>query len=327
MDEDEDWEAILPSVELASRFLDDPGITPFFAGLAGNSVRRLDDPIHQKSHNREFAQWEFDNTVGKENNTATENALFAMMAFRKWIVLGFEKLEDCHGLTGWFLLASIIIHEITHCAWKVRALNTGTTDLAEPYLRDRPTNKLGYEVEKMVFSGLIRASGKKNHASAPYGMIIARYPGPNNADDDNDLELFPRGLPRDWNQVWCTEYPVHMGLCKRMFTKNFWDGEVARYGLAACRPERKKGVRGYSKKIKKVDPLKAGLSPKSLALHHLTVDRRNQRIRATVEADDIDRSDTEDEEEDGFVIRGRHKRAVELAEGYEDGDIPMADAL
>ncbi|KAH0352343.1 hypothetical protein KCU83_g3958, partial [Aureobasidium melanogenum] len=341
MNEDEDWEAILPSVELASRFLHDPGITPFFAGLADNNVRNLDDPIHQKTHNREFAQWEFDNTVGKENNTAIENALFAMMAFRKWIVLGFEMLEDCHGLPGWsdaeqkcvigldirFLLAAIIIREIAHCAWKIHALDTGTTELAEAYLRDRPTNELGYEVEKMVFSGLIRASGKKNHASASYGMIIAHYPGPNNADDDNDLEFYPRGLPRDWNQIWCTEYPVHMGLCKRMFTKNFWDGEVARYGLAACRPERKKGVRGYFKKIRKVDPSEAGLSPKSLALHHLTVDRRNQKIRAAVRADDINRSDTEDEEEDGFVIRGRHKRAVELAEGDEDGDVPMADAL
>ncbi|KAG9633488.1 hypothetical protein KCU64_g15789, partial [Aureobasidium melanogenum] len=340
MNEDEDWEAILPSVELASRFLDDPGITPFFAGLAGNNVRKLDDPIHQKTHNREFAQWDFDNTVGKENNTATENALFAMMAFRKWIVLVFEKLEGCHGLTGWsdaeskcvvgldirFLLAATLIHEIAHCAWKIRALDTGATELAEPYLRDRPTNELGYEVEKMIFSGSIRASGRRDHVSAPYGLRIERYPGPNHADLDNNLELFPRGQPRDWNQVWCTEYPVHMGLCKRMFTKNFWDGEVVRYGLAACRPERKKRVRGYFKKIEKADPLEAGLSPKSLALHHLTVDRRNQKIRAAVKADDVDRSDTEDEESDGFVIRGRHERAVELAEGDEDGDVPMADA-
>lgn len=76
-----------------------------------------------------------------------------------------------------------------------------------------------------------------------------------------------------------------------------------------------------------MDPLEAGLGPKSLALHHRTVDCRNQKPRAAVKADDIDRSDTEDEEEDGFVIRGRHKRAVELAEGDEDGDVPMADAL
>lgn len=35
MDDDEDWEAILPSVELASRFLDDPAITPFFCWHGG----------------------------------------------------------------------------------------------------------------------------------------------------------------------------------------------------------------------------------------------------------------------------------------------------
>ncbi|KAH0370170.1 hypothetical protein KCU65_g2902, partial [Aureobasidium melanogenum] len=375
MNDDEDWEAILPSVELASRFLDDPGITPFFAGLAGNNVRKLDDPIHQKTHNREFAQWELDDTVGKENDTATENALFAMMASRKRIVLEFEELVDCAGRTGWsddeqkceialdieflrilredpgygaqrwsqpwcpgtdektarlrtrFSLAQVIIPEIAHCAWKIRSLDTGTTELAEPYLRDRPTNELGYEVEKMIFSGLIQPNGRKRHASAPYGLRIARYPGPNHGDvEDVNLELFPRGQPRDWNQVWRTEYPVHMGLCKRMFTKDFWDGDVARYGLAACRPERKKGVRLYYKRIEKTDPLEAGLSPKSLALHQLTVDRRNQKIRAAVTADDIDSSDTEDEGPDGFVVRGRHKKALALAEGDEDGDVPMADA-
>lgn len=119
--------------------------------------------------------------------------------------------------------------------------------------------------------------------------------------------------------------PSPHGSLQEDVTKNFWDGEVARYGLAACRPERKKGVRGHYKRIEKVDPLEAGLSPKSLALHHLTVDRKNQKIRAAVKADDIDKSDTEDEESDGFVVRGRHKRAVELAEGDEDGDVPMAD--
>ncbi|KAH0341868.1 hypothetical protein KCU81_g6043, partial [Aureobasidium melanogenum] len=71
MNDDEDWEAILPSIELASRFLDDLAITPFFAGLAGNNVRKLDDPTHQKTHNWVFAQWEYDDTVGRENITAT----------------------------------------------------------------------------------------------------------------------------------------------------------------------------------------------------------------------------------------------------------------
>ena len=49
MGNDEDWEAVLPSVELASRFLDDPAVTPFFAGLAGNNVTKLSDPIHEDS--------------------------------------------------------------------------------------------------------------------------------------------------------------------------------------------------------------------------------------------------------------------------------------
>lgn len=89
MNDDEDWEAILPSVELASRFLDDPSITPFFAGLAGDNIRKLDDPILEKTHNMDFVQWDLDKTVGQENDAATENALFAMMAFRNWIKLRF----------------------------------------------------------------------------------------------------------------------------------------------------------------------------------------------------------------------------------------------
>lgn len=100
MDNDEDWEAILPSVELASRFLDDPSITPFFAGLAGDNITKLHDPILEKTYNMDFVKWDYDNTVGEENDAATENALFAMMAFRDWIKLKFEKL-DCHGTTGW----------------------------------------------------------------------------------------------------------------------------------------------------------------------------------------------------------------------------------
>lgn len=45
-----------------------------------------------------------------------------------------------------FLLTQTIILEIAHCAWKIRLLDTGATELAEPYLADRPTNELGYEV-------------------------------------------------------------------------------------------------------------------------------------------------------------------------------------
>ena len=54
-----------------------------------------------KTHNMTFDRWEYDNTVGEENDAATEDAMFAVMAFRKWIVLVFEKMSNFHGFTGW----------------------------------------------------------------------------------------------------------------------------------------------------------------------------------------------------------------------------------
>lgn len=120
-----------------------------------------------------------------------------------------------------------------------------------------------------------------------------------------------------------------MNFCKKLFTKEFWDEEVSRYGFARCRPERKKGVRLYPKtKDVESDPLENGLSPRSLALHRVRRDRRGQKISAALKADDVDISETDDEGSDGFVIRGRskHKKAFDLAEEDQDGDVQMADA-
>lgn len=115
-----------------------------------------------------------------------------------------------------------------------------------------------------------------------------------------------------------------------MFTKKFWDEDVARYGFVACRPERKKGFRCRYKDREKSDPLETGLSPKSLALHRVKKDTRAKKIKAAIEADAVDASDEEDEDSDGFVVPGRHKAALEAAqratEADEDGDVDMEDA-
>lgn len=234
--------------------------------------------------------------------------------------------EESARLRTRLLLAITMIHEIAHCAWKIRSSNRGIIELAEPYLRDRPINELGYELENMIFAGWIRPSGNKEHISAPYGLNIVRYPGPDDAHlEDKDLQLFPRGRPHDWSIIWCTEYPVHMNLCKKLFTREFWDEEVSRYGFARCRPERKKGVRLYPKKKNvETDPLAKGLSPKSLALHRLRKDYRGQKISAALKADDVDKSDTEDEGSDGFVVRGRSKHMKDPRKD-QDGDVQMAD--
>jgi hypothetical protein len=99
IDDDDDWNAILPSVELASRFLDDPAITPFFAGLARDKVKVLGDTILDKTYDWEFLRLDFDKTV-LEDKEEQAKMMFAMMAYRKRIVLKFGKLEE-HGITDW----------------------------------------------------------------------------------------------------------------------------------------------------------------------------------------------------------------------------------
>jgi hypothetical protein len=99
MDDDGDWDAILPSVELASRFLDDPGVTPFFAGLMGGNVVKLDDEVLEKRYGKKFERWDYDNTVIQDEEVM-EGALYAMMALRKKMVLMFDE-SDHYGETGW----------------------------------------------------------------------------------------------------------------------------------------------------------------------------------------------------------------------------------
>lgn len=139
----------------------------------------------------------------------------------------------------------------------------------------------------------------------------------------------PRGNdPRDWGVRWCTDYPIHMNFDKKMPTKEFWDEEVARYGFVSCRPERRKGVGCYKVFTVEPDLLEEGLSPKSLAIHRLKKAQRAKVIRDAVRADDVDTSDKEDEDDDdGFVIRGSHRLELEMArreaeedEGWDDED-------
>lgn len=220
-----------------------------------------------------------------------------------------------------YLLAVTIVHEFAHCVWKLNPLSANP----EPYLRDRPVNELGFELENMIFAGSAESSGKTYHVSAPYGLCTLRFPSQLRTGTGE-----PRGQPQDWGINWTTEYPIHMTHCKKMFTKKFWDEDVARYGFAACRPERKKGVRSYYPEATASDPLEQGLSPKSLALHQIKKDTRAKKIKAALEADDVDASDEEDENADEFVIPGSHKAALEearrAAQEDQDGDVDMDDA-
>jgi hypothetical protein len=114
-----------------------------------------------------------------------------------------------------YTLAVTIVHEFAHALWAI-----GTHDeCTEPYLRDRPYNELGFELENMILSGTIHAIGDPSHISAPYGLYLERYPG-----QWTTVTEYSRGNdPRDWELRWYTDYPIHMDFVKKMFTKEFWD--------------------------------------------------------------------------------------------------------
>lgn len=85
--DDKDWDAILPSVELASRFLDDPSIAPFFAGLT-EDCPDLNDPILENTFDKDFYRWDYDITVTQNE---MEDTLYTMMSLKETLVLGFGK--------------------------------------------------------------------------------------------------------------------------------------------------------------------------------------------------------------------------------------------
>ena len=84
--DERDWQAILPSIELASRFLDDPHITPFFHGIDNGDLK--------------FHRFDSDNSV-MSTDAGFTNALFAMMSMRDQVQLRFADEGRGHASTSW----------------------------------------------------------------------------------------------------------------------------------------------------------------------------------------------------------------------------------
>ena len=97
--DERDWQAILPSIELASRFLDDPHITPFFHGL--DHATELKDPLLKAAYgDLKFHRFDSDNSV-MSTDAGITNALFAMMSMRDQVQLRFADEGETHAATGW----------------------------------------------------------------------------------------------------------------------------------------------------------------------------------------------------------------------------------
>ncbi|CAD0013725.1 unnamed protein product [Aureobasidium pullulans] len=97
--DERDWQAILPSIELASRFLDDPHIAPFFHGL--DNATELKDPLLKAAYgDLKFHRFDSDNSV-MSTDAGFTNALFAMMSMRDQVQLRFADEGRGHASTSW----------------------------------------------------------------------------------------------------------------------------------------------------------------------------------------------------------------------------------
>ncbi|THW10409.1 hypothetical protein D6D25_07604, partial [Aureobasidium pullulans] len=77
-------------------------------------------------------------------------------------------------------LAITIVHEFAHAIW----FCINKKYKVDPYLRGHFINELGFELEHMLFSGLIMPIGTPAVEAAPYGFKIDRFPEAGIRDDE-----------------------------------------------------------------------------------------------------------------------------------------------
>ena len=141
-------------------------------------------------------------------------------------------------------LAITIVHEFAHAIW----FCINKKYKVDPYLRGHFINELGFELEHMLFSGLIMPIGTPAVEAAPYGFKIDRFPEAGIRDDE-ETRVFSREPPSDsgWKTGW--SHPVSMKWVSSLFTVDKWE-EVARLGLSALKPQRRTGC-AHDYRIKK----------------------------------------------------------------------------
>ncbi|THY01820.1 hypothetical protein D6D03_05476 [Aureobasidium pullulans] len=132
-------------------------------------------------------------------------------------------------------LAITIVHEFAHAIW----FCINKKYKVDPYLRGHFINELGFELEHMLFSGLIMPIGTPAVEAAPYGFKIDRFPEAGIRDDE-ETRVFSREPPSDSGSKTGWSHPVSMKWVSSLFTVDKWE-EVARLGLSALEPPRKTG--------------------------------------------------------------------------------------
>lgn len=152
-------------------------------------------------------------------------------------------------------------------------------DTVEPFYRDERIAELGWAWENYLFSGALVPVSIAREAftiTYPYGIGIAPRMG---------LRLDPeqapiRGSFAKWGVEWRTTYWVHMDYVSSLYTKRFWDENVARNKI---KPKRKIGIRytsgGYNGDESQIVNNSLDLSPLSYASIESDMDSRGYVIR------------------------------------------------
>ncbi|KAK5000429.1 hypothetical protein LTR66_000730 [Elasticomyces elasticus] len=301
-----DFTILLPALRLATRFLDEPSILPYYRGLLHGPRRRIHAPVAERTYGRKLQMFDTeydqrkaeDPLVGltaQERQTQDDNTWASMFDCVKSVRLQFGGLgltpgayattrpgarsttayqpgARLPGINGNSTMGSIIYLDPDYMT-TIRPLWPGGDRAMKAYtsamyhksaiLDDCSLLRTYFHVAKtlvhelchamkrastpngIIFGGIIHPLGY--HVSAPHGLGIENWPGILNANTfGGELE---RGSATKWRVGCGTRYLVPMRWIHSLFTREFWDNEVVRFGLGAFKPERKVGVRKKNSNI------------------------------------------------------------------------------
>lgn len=132
--------------------------------------------------------------------------------------------------------AIALCHEFCHAIHYAVYEDPALKNQGEPFYANDRVHELGFAFEQQILSGVTASIGEHIFTlTCAYGMMIKDFPG---ARRYGNGEL---GSPRRYGIRDEDAYAVHMDWVSGMFRDEFWDREVAQYGLERLKAVRKLG--------------------------------------------------------------------------------------
>lgn len=154
---------------------------------------------------------------------------------------GFGDDLDSPALRTYVILASIILHELTHAFCFAHYKRSDDEASLEPFVGNQRASELGIAAERHIFGAIPRAGGfgapprmsRHVDAYAPFGMHIeetwAQWPVSNTS-----VKSLEEGKDADFATPIRT-YPVPQRQVYDYFTDEMWRKKVPRYGHEALK--------------------------------------------------------------------------------------------